>query len=288
MEDNNIDGVEKEAGISIKFPEIQRVRMDDLETLFEAFISEIKELNKGTGDNSDKFVNALNAVKDELIGTRKNFPETISINEAGDIVEVLKKILIEAKKEKLGEFKNIVKSLNAISKQIPVMPDLPMEDGRIKVILPADQVAGVQVKTETGRRIKQSAGQFIGGMTINPNITLKDKAGNQVNPAKEDGNLSYLAPADEVGDGTVTISVAGTAEQLSTTSKPCRRVCVTAHESNNGTVVVGNSTVVAALAGRRGRALFPTQSEWFYVANVNLLYADATQNNDKLHYFFET
>lgn len=287
MEDNNIDGVEKEAGISIKFPEIQRVRMDDLETLFEAFISEIKELNKGTGDNSDKFVNALNAVKDELIGTRKNFPETISINEAGDIVEVLKEILTEAKKEKLGEFKNIVKQLNSISKQIPIIPDLPMENGRIKVILPADQVAGVQVKTETGRKIKQAAGQFVGGISSNPKVTLHDTAGNPINAAKEDGNLANLAPADEVADGTRTIATAGTAVQISTTSKPCRRVCVTAHESNNGTVVVGSSSVVAALAGRRGRALFPTQSEWFNVNNVNLLWADATQNNDKIHYFYE-
>jgi hypothetical protein len=277
MDNNNL-------GINLTLPPI---KVQDFDTFFEAFIGEIKKIAEGDNANTEKYINALQAIKDEMIGTRKEFPESFSMDEANDIIEVLKEILTEAKKEKLGEFKNIVKQLNSISKQIPIIPDLPMENGRIKVILPADQVAGVQVKTETGRKVKQAAGQFIGGMTINPNITLKDKAGNQVNPAKEDGNLAYLAPADEVGDGTITIDVAGTAEQLSTTSKPCRRVCVTAHESNNGTVVVGSSSVVAALAGRRGRALFPTQSEWFNVNNVNLLWADATQNNDKIHYFYE-
>jgi hypothetical protein len=296
-------------------PKVQepiRVTIDDFDVLLEVFTAELKKLGKEYKDNSGRmsvsvemkkdteaFVKALELIKDELSGEVRKikipevnipaYPKSISINEAKDIVEVLKVIVNEVKGKKLiVNLKGIEEGLKKIVASIPDIPELPLEDGRVKVILPDYQVQGLQVKTELGKKIKEKTGQFVGGMTVNPNLSLKDTAGNQINPAKEDGNLSYLAPATGGGDGTMTLSVAGTPEKLSTTSKPCRRVYITAHESNNGTIVIGFATVVGALAGRRGKALFPTQGDWFNVSNLNLLWVDGTQNNDKAHYYYES
>ena len=99
--------------------------------------------------------------------------------------------------------------------------------------------------------------------------------------------LEVTQAGASVGDGTVNLTLAGTAQQVSTSSIPCKRVIITAHESNTGTIVVGASTVVGALAGRRGKALFSTQSEEFFVSNLNLLYFDGTTTNDDIHYYYE-
>ena len=96
--------------------------------------------------------------------------------------------------------------------------------------------------------------------------------------SEEDGH-------DAVGDGTTTLTTAGTAVQLA--SNTCKRVFIQAQESNTGTLVVGGSTVVAALVGRRGLALYPTQSAVFYVSNTNLLYIDSTVSGDKCNWFYE-
>lgn len=94
-----------------------------------------------------------------------------------------------------------------------------------------------------------------------------------------------LGGASAVGDGTATVTTAGTRVQLATVS--VSKVIIQAHESNTGTIVIGGSTVVAALAGRRGTALFPTQSQAFSVTNLNLLYIDSTANGDKINFYYE-
>jgi len=102
----------------------------------------------------------------------------------------------------------------------------------------------------------------------------------------EDGHLQVdVLSGGGVGDGTLTISTAGTRVQLPNIS--CKKVFIQAHESNTGTIVVGGSTCVAALEGRRGIALYPSQGQWFEVNNLNLLYVDATDNNDKITYIYE-
>ena len=100
-------------------------------------------------------------------------------------------------------------------------------------------------------------------------------------------SLTTQAGYEAVGDGTATVTTAGTRVQLSATSAACKRVFIQAHESNTGTIVVGSITVVAALAGRSGFALFSAQGEWFNVNNLNLLYVDSTVSLDKIHYYYE-
>lgn len=89
-----------------------------------------------------------------------------------------------------------------------------------------------------------------------------------------------------VGDNTATVTTAGTRVQLP--SLAIKRVIIQAHESNTGTIVVGGSTVVAALVGRRGITLYNTQSFEFKINNLNLLYIDSTASGDKITYYYET
>jgi len=91
-----------------------------------------------------------------------------------------------------------------------------------------------------------------------------------------------------VGDGTKTVTTAGSRVQLSTTSVPCRRVWIQASSANTGVIVVGSVTCVAAEATRQGLALWPTQGSFFNVDNLNLLYLDATANTQSVNFFYET
>lgn len=99
------------------------------------------------------------------------------------------------------------------------------------------------------------------------------------------GVVSISPSNTAVGDTTATVTNAGTRVQLSDTT--CKRAFVQAHESNTGTIVVGAATCVAALVGRRGLALYPTQGEWFNVSNTNLLYIDSTASSDKVTIYYE-
>lgn len=88
-----------------------------------------------------------------------------------------------------------------------------------------------------------------------------------------------------IGDGTSTVTTAGTRVQLPNVA--CKKVYIQAHESNTGTVVIGGSTCVAALSGRRGLALKKLSWQPFEVNNLNLLYVDSTANDDKINYTYE-
>ncbi len=119
-------------------------------------------------------------------------------------------------------------------------------------------------------------------------VGIKNNSGQKVNPATEDKQ----APYDSVGNGNTAVTAAGTAVPLSATSVPCKRVFVQSHESNGdltngGLIVVGGSGVKAALATRAGRAIYPTNGDWFLISNLNLLYIDSVDNGAKVHYYYE-
>ena len=98
---------------------------------------------------------------------------------------------------------------------------------------------------------------------------------------------------ENVKDGTVALTNAGTAQQLPDIA--CKRVYIECSEwngdagncPNGGAIVIGGANVVAALATRRGKTLYPTQGDWFKVSNLNLLYFDGLDDGAKLNYFIE-
>lgn len=120
-------------------------------------------------------------------------------------------------------------------------------------------------------------------------VGSKNASDTRINPATEDTLSSLLsrllAASTSIGVGSGTVTTAGTAVQLPSTA--VRRVVITCSESNANGICIGGSAVVAAVGTRKGRFLYPTQSEVFYVTNLNLLYIDSVDNGAAYHYYYE-
>lgn len=84
------------------------------------------------------------------------------------------------------------------------------------------------------------------------------------------------------GDGRKTVTNAGTAVQFS--SQACKYVIITAETDNTDVVVIGGSTVVAALATRRGFPLYPAQNIRLEITNMNQLWIDAMVDTEGVTY----
>lgn len=95
-------------------------------------------------------------------------------------------------------------------------------------------------------------------------------------------------PSSVVGDGRKTVTTAGTAERLvSSTSVRCNSVCISALSTNTGTVCVGSSAVVAAAGTRRGTPLAASESVTYTAADLSLIWLDVTVNGEGVSYSYE-
>lgn len=122
--------------------------------------------------------------------------------------------------------------------------------------------------------LQQSFGSFQG------HIGLKDKSGNTVNPATDDSPKTIVS-------GTKTVTTAGTAVQITTSSVSCKEVLVSADLGNTNPVVVGDSNVVAANNSQQGVVLVPgTTPLRLKVSDLNLLWVDSQTDGDKLCYAY--
>jgi len=128
------------------------------------------------------------------------FHKKISIEEAADITNILLRIVKEIQQKDLkidlgavedglwGLQTKLAKEIDGLKKALPKI-ELPMEKGRIKVILPEDQV----IRTPLGERIsKVVRGVFLGGETINPIVAVRRTDGQQINPATEEKQQQIL------------------------------------------------------------------------------------------------
>lgn len=83
--------------------------------------------------------------------------------------------------------------------------------------------------------------------------------------------------------GRKTVASAGTAEALASATT-VREVVITAETDNTGYVVVGPSTVVAALATRKGTPLAAGDSVTLEINNLSKVYVDAVVSTDGVTY----
>ena len=90
-----------------------------------------------------------------------------------------------------------------------------------------------------------------------------------------------------LGDNRKTVASAGTAEALAG-STAIKWVIVTAETDNTGIVVVGGSTVVAALATRRGVPLAAGDSVTLTIDNLADVFVDATVSTDGVTFVYGT
>ena len=177
------------------------------------------------------------------------FPKKISIEEAADITDILLRIVKELQQKELkvelgavedglwGLQTKLAKEIDGLKKALPKI-ELPMEKGRIKVILPEDQV----IRTPLGERIsKVVRGVFLGGETINPNVVIR---GDEIGLAKENGNLADIKtntdkiptnPATAEKQQTLKLNAAGQLEiATQTILKTIRKTL-----SVSGEIIVG-------------------------------------------------
>lgn len=86
--------------------------------------------------------------------------------------------------------------------------------------------------------------------------------------------------------GNKSVTSAGTAEQVTTTSTPIGGVWVAA-DLGEGPVVVGDSSVDATSGSMQGIVLTPgNQSTFIPINNLNLLWVDAQTNGHGLVYSY--
>ena len=91
------------------------------------------------------------------------------------------------------------------------------------------------------------------------------------------------AVASAVGDGRQTVTTPGTAVALAA-STAIKEVTVTAELTNTGTITVGGSTVVDAVATRRGTPLYPGDSDTVASDNLAEVFIDAEVGTDGVTY----
>lgn len=124
-------------------------------------------------------------------------------------------------------------------------------------VVASDQIAGAQYQ-----RVK---------VTWGADGTANDTS--TTNPLPIYQNITTIA------DGRTTVTTAGTRVALAS-STACKNVAITAITSNTGIVVVGGSTVVAALATRRGTPLYAGDTICFDIDNLADVFIDSTVNGE--------
>lgn len=93
-----------------------------------------------------------------------------------------------------------------------------------------------------------------------------------------------IQPAGSIIDGRKEVTSAGTRVQLTSTPTPIKQVAVTAETNNTNTVVVGASTVVAAVGTRKGIPLVPSGSITLQVDDLADVWIDSVVDTEGVTY----
>lgn len=101
------------------------------------------------------------------------------------------------------------------------------------------------------------------------------------------GGRAKSDASKSVASGTLTIAAAGTAQQITSHSTACRRVWIQGMDTNTGIIAVGGLDVSATSGSLKGKMFYAGQGDWFNVADVALLYIDASVNGEKITYYYE-
>lgn len=109
-------------------------------------------------------------------------------------------------------------------------------------------------------------------------VAIVDSNGNQVVPD---------SPGTAIVSGTKTVTTAGTAVQVTATPTTIKSIYVSADMGNVKSIVVGDSSVVAALSSQRGIQLIPGATPIkLDINDLSLLWVDALSSGDKLSYAY--
>ena len=126
-------------------------------------------------------------------------------------------------------------------------------------VIASDEVAGAQYQ-----RVK---------VTWGADGTATDASTSNPLPVQTTSGITTI------GDDRKTVTAAGTRVALAS-STACKQVIITAETDNTGNITVGGSTVVAALATRRGIPLAAGDSVALEIDNLADVFIDSTVNGD--------
>lgn len=87
-----------------------------------------------------------------------------------------------------------------------------------------------------------------------------------------------------IGQGTKTVTTAGTAVALGSGGTNCQLVMITAYGSNTGTIYIGTSTVSAS--EKSGTPLAAGTTGSFPVGDLDDIYVDSTASGDIVSYTY--
>ena len=90
-----------------------------------------------------------------------------------------------------------------------------------------------------------------------------------------------------VRDGRKVVAAAGTAERLVASNTSCRKVTIMAELDNSDYVVIGDSTVVAALATRRGIPLSAGTSITLDIEDLYTIFVDSVVNGEGVTFIYQ-
>ena len=97
--------------------------------------------------------------------------------------------------------------------------------------------------------------------------------------------ITTLHGLSTIGDGRKVVASAGSRVTLASSTK-AKLVIITAETDNTGLIVVGGSTVVAAVATRQGIPLNAGDSVTLEIANLADVYLDTTVSGDGVTYLY--
>jgi len=89
-----------------------------------------------------------------------------------------------------------------------------------------------------------------------------------------------------IRDGRKEVTTAGTAERLIALNTSCRRVTLMAELDNTDYIVIGDSTVVASLATRRGIPLSAGASITLDIEDLYAVFLDAVVSGEGVNYIY--
>lgn len=135
----------------------------------------------------------------------------------------------------------------------------------------------VTLNTMTGGD-KVGADEIAGVKYQRNKLIIGADGSNDGDVAKGNPLPTYVAIGSIV-DGRKVVTTAGTPVALGTT-QAIKKIYVQAETDNTGVIVIGNSTVVASLATRRGIALNAGDSIEIDIDDLAKLFIDTTVNGD--------
>lgn len=138
---------------------------------------------------------------------------------------------------------------------------------------------GIKDLSDTDKRRRPLTGEEVGSEGIRAAHTIQvDSTGTIVDPA----TTISITPPSQIGDGNKTVTTAGTAVALAS-STSCQYVVITALLANTGLISVGGSTTTPS-GTVRGDVLAAGDSTTVLVDNLSKVYINSTVNSEGVSY----